>query len=94
VLEGFPDLAHDDEADACSGALELLNPQMKCLAQYEVMRRLAGGETLEQIAEHAPTTPERRRRPAYKMSTLPDSRNTMVDRFLERHLRSKHRLKR
>jgi predicted phage terminase large subunit-like protein len=28
VLEGFPDLAHDDEADACSGALEMLNPQM------------------------------------------------------------------
>jgi hypothetical protein len=58
VLEGFPDLAHDDEADACSGALELLNPQMKGWAQYEVMRRLAGGETLEQIAGHAPITPE------------------------------------
>jgi predicted phage terminase large subunit-like protein len=29
VLEGFPDLAHDDEVDACSGALEMLNPQMK-----------------------------------------------------------------
>jgi predicted phage terminase large subunit-like protein len=27
VLEGFPDLAHDDEVDACSGALELLNPK-------------------------------------------------------------------
>ena len=25
VLEGFPDLAHDDEVDACSGALERLN---------------------------------------------------------------------
>jgi len=23
VLEGFPDLAHDDEVDACSGALEM-----------------------------------------------------------------------
>jgi hypothetical protein len=22
VLEGFPDLAHDDEVDACSGALD------------------------------------------------------------------------
>jgi hypothetical protein len=61
VLEGFPDLAHDDEADACSGALEMLNPQMKGRAQYEVMRRLAGGETLEQIAGHAPTTPEAER---------------------------------
>lgn len=29
VLEGFPDLAHDDEVDACSGALEMLNPQME-----------------------------------------------------------------
>jgi predicted phage terminase large subunit-like protein len=28
VLEGFPELAHDDEVDACSGALEMLNPQM------------------------------------------------------------------
>ena len=31
VLEGFHDLAHDDEVDACSGALEMLNPQMKRL---------------------------------------------------------------
>jgi phage terminase large subunit-like protein len=29
TLEGFPDLAHDDEVDACSGALEMLNPHMK-----------------------------------------------------------------
>ena len=29
VLEGFPDLAHDDEVDACSGALEMLNPNSK-----------------------------------------------------------------
>jgi len=28
VLEGFPDLAHDDEIDACSGAFEMLNPQV------------------------------------------------------------------
>jgi hypothetical protein len=64
VLEGFPDLAHDDEADACSGALEMLNPQMKGSAQYEVMRRLAGGETLEQIAGHAPTTPDAEKTPS------------------------------
>ena len=64
MLEGFPDLAHDDEADACSGALENLNPQMKGYAQYEVMRRLAGGETLEQIAGHAPTTPEAEKTPS------------------------------
>ena len=39
VLEGFPDLAHDDEVDACSGALEMLNPQMKSWGLYELMRR-------------------------------------------------------
>jgi predicted phage terminase large subunit-like protein len=27
ALEGFPDLAHDDEVDACSGALEMLHPE-------------------------------------------------------------------
>ena len=31
ILEGFPDLAHDDEVDACSGALEMLI--------YELYRR-------------------------------------------------------
>jgi predicted phage terminase large subunit-like protein len=38
VLEGFPDLAHDDEVDACSGALEMLNPQMKGWGFYELCR--------------------------------------------------------
>ena len=35
VLQGFPELAHDDEVDACSGALELLNPEMKARGLYE-----------------------------------------------------------
>ena len=35
VLEGFPDLAHDDEVDACSGALEMLNPDMKGYRAFE-----------------------------------------------------------
>jgi hypothetical protein len=39
VLEGFPDLAHDDEVDACSGALEILNPQMKGWGIWELARR-------------------------------------------------------
>ena len=39
VLEGFPDLAHDDEVDACSGALEMLNPQMKGWGLYESIAR-------------------------------------------------------
>jgi predicted phage terminase large subunit-like protein len=64
ALEGFPDLAHDDEVDACSGALEMLNPHMKGSAIYEVMRRRAAGETLEQIAGHAPTTPEAEKTPS------------------------------
>jgi Terminase RNaseH-like domain len=29
ALEGFPELAHDDEVDACSGAREMLSPNMK-----------------------------------------------------------------
>ena len=33
VLEGFPDLAHDDEVDACSGALEMLNPNIEGLGR-------------------------------------------------------------
>jgi predicted phage terminase large subunit-like protein len=41
VLEGFPDLAHDDEVDACSGALEMLNPQMKSWGVFESYRRKA-----------------------------------------------------
>jgi len=41
VLEGFPDLAHDDEVDACSGALEILNAQMKGWSIFELYRRQA-----------------------------------------------------
>jgi hypothetical protein len=29
ALEGFPEFAHDDEVDACSGAREMLSPNMK-----------------------------------------------------------------
>ena len=38
---GFPDLAHDDEVDAGSGALEMLNPQMKGWGIFELYRRQA-----------------------------------------------------
>jgi predicted phage terminase large subunit-like protein len=41
VLEGFPELAHDDEVDACSGALEMLNPAMKGWGIYELYRQQA-----------------------------------------------------
>jgi hypothetical protein len=41
VREGFPDLARDDEVDAFSGALEMLNPQMKSWGIYELYRQEA-----------------------------------------------------
>ena len=41
VLEGFPDLAHDDEVDACSGALEMLNPNSKEWGYIEWLREAA-----------------------------------------------------
>src|SRR4029077_1179025 len=39
ILEGFPDLAHDDEVDACSGAFEKLNPQMNSWGAFEALRQ-------------------------------------------------------
>jgi hypothetical protein len=39
VLEGFPELAHDDEVDACSGALEMLSPNMKSWGFLEWARQ-------------------------------------------------------
>ena len=57
VLEGFPDLAHDDEVDACSGALEMLNPQMKGWGIYEFYRRKA--EELRAEKERGEATPTR-----------------------------------
>jgi predicted phage terminase large subunit-like protein len=41
VLEGFPDLAHDDEVDTCSGALEMLNTPIKGWEILEYYRRRA-----------------------------------------------------
>jgi predicted phage terminase large subunit-like protein len=51
ILEGFPDLAHDDEVDACSGALEMLNPQMKGWAIFELYRRQAEQMLTERNAQ-------------------------------------------
>jgi predicted phage terminase large subunit-like protein len=55
VLEGFPELAHDDEVDACSGALEMLNPQMKGWGIYEFYRQKA--EALRAETERGEATP-------------------------------------
>jgi hypothetical protein len=41
VLEGFPDLTHDGEVDACSGALEMLNLPMSSWGVFEFYRRRA-----------------------------------------------------
>src|SRR6266850_1093004 len=56
VLEGFPELAHDDEVDACSGALEMLNPNMKGWGAYELYRRQA--EQLQARPEPTSGRPE------------------------------------
>jgi predicted phage terminase large subunit-like protein len=57
VLEGFPDLAHDDEVDACSGALEMLNPQMKDWGIYEFYRQKAEQLRAEKERGEATTQP-------------------------------------
>ena len=57
VLEGFPDLAHDDEVDACSGALEMLNPEMKGWAIYELYRQQAEQLRAEQQRKPHPAPP-------------------------------------
>ena len=57
VLEGFPDLAHDDEVDACSGALEMLNPPMKGWAAYEIARQDAEAIHAAQQRKPQPAPP-------------------------------------
>jgi predicted phage terminase large subunit-like protein len=57
VLEGFPDLAHDDEVDACSGALEMLNPAMKGWGVYELYRQQAEQAKAQREAAAAPVKP-------------------------------------
>jgi predicted phage terminase large subunit-like protein len=55
VLEGFPELSHDDEVDACSGALEMLNPHMQSWGIYELTRRQA--QAREERRKPQPTKP-------------------------------------
>ena len=54
MLEGFPEFAHDDEVDACSGALEMLSPNMKYWGFIEWMRQTA--EALKE--QHKPEPPK------------------------------------
>jgi predicted phage terminase large subunit-like protein len=56
VLEGFPELAHDDEVDACSGALEMLNA-MKSRGLYEFYRQQAERVEAKRKAASKPVKP-------------------------------------
>ena len=57
VLEGFPDVAHDDEVDACSSALEMLNPPMKSWAAHEIARQDAEAILAAQQRKPQPAPP-------------------------------------
>jgi predicted phage terminase large subunit-like protein len=57
VLEGFPDLAHDDEVDACSGALEMLNPNTKGWNMFEVYRQKSEQRQAKQQRKPQPAPP-------------------------------------
>jgi hypothetical protein len=59
ILEGFPDLAHDDEVDACSGALEMLNSPMSTYAAYEIARQKAEEVLAAQQRKPQPAHPIR-----------------------------------
>jgi predicted phage terminase large subunit-like protein len=56
ILEGFPDLAHDDDVDACSGALEMLNPHMRGWGAYELARQRA--QEVKQVSNAQPVEPD------------------------------------
>ena len=58
VLEGFPDLAHDDEVDACSGALEMLNQQMKGLGIYKLYEQQAEAAAERSKPQPVQTVPQ------------------------------------
>jgi len=58
VLEGFPDLAHDDEVDACSGALEMLNPQMNSLGLYKLYQQQAEAAAERSKPQPVQTVPQ------------------------------------
>jgi hypothetical protein len=55
TLEGFLDLAYDDEVDACGGALEMLNPHIKSWGIFEATGRQAEQLAAEQRGKPQPT---------------------------------------
>jgi predicted phage terminase large subunit-like protein len=60
VLEGFPDLAHDDEVDTCSGALEMLNTPIKgeaILGYYQLRAKEFAEQRKPQAAPPANPAP-------------------------------------
>ena len=58
VLEGFPELAHDDEVDACSGALEMLNQPMNGWGLYELYREQAEAAAQSGQSQPIQTVPQ------------------------------------
>ena len=61
VLEGFLDLAHDDEVDTRSGALEMLNPPMQSWGALELARQHAEEILAAQQRKPQPAPPDRAR---------------------------------
>jgi predicted phage terminase large subunit-like protein len=53
TLEGFPDLSHDDDVDAFSGAVELIFDQAKGMNVFELYRRQAAELAAKRAAEAA-----------------------------------------
>jgi predicted phage terminase large subunit-like protein len=58
VLEGFPDLAHDDEVDACSGAFEMLNRRVAGWGLLELARRELEAAQQRSKPQPAQTVPQ------------------------------------
>ena len=73
VLEGFPDLARDDDVDACSGALEMLNPQMKGWAIFELYRQRAEAKAAAERGEPVEPKPVKDQGPDL-MEIYPETR--------------------
>ena len=74
VLEGFPELAHDDEVDACSGALEMLNPPMQSWGAFELARQEAEAILAAQQRKPQPAPPDPARG-SMERQALQNSRN-------------------
>jgi predicted phage terminase large subunit-like protein len=57
-LEGFPDLTHDDDVDAFSGAMDLLHLQAPGMNVYELYRRQAAELAAKEAEKRAARAPK------------------------------------